>query len=245
MDHPLRIIGGHNAPPFTYSFQVALIINDAHFLCGGTLISSHAVLTAAHCFNDDPFLLFPYSIGVYRHLVYSTDLGEHECARTIPVSKVIRHPLFKAQTYQNDVAVLMLEDDVPCEVTALPVIRLDETGDWWAGARASILGWGVTSSTSNAFSNVLQVAEVTVHAQATCEERLALRHGASPVLRLAGRACILASRRTRRGSSSRQGSFLRRRVRRRRRRHRRQCNPCRDIRHRHRCRRFRHCLRQG
>ncbi|KAF4517253.1 hypothetical protein B566_EDAN011637 [Ephemera danica] len=45
-----RIIGGSPATKHQFPYQVAIITNDQAF-CGGSLISSTAVLTAAHCTN--------------------------------------------------------------------------------------------------------------------------------------------------------------------------------------------------
>jgi secreted trypsin-like serine protease len=43
-----RITGGSPAARGQFPWQVALIIDNAYF-CGGSLISSRWVLTAAHC----------------------------------------------------------------------------------------------------------------------------------------------------------------------------------------------------
>jgi len=43
-----RITGGSTAARGQFPWQVALIIDNAYF-CGGSLISSLWVLTAAHC----------------------------------------------------------------------------------------------------------------------------------------------------------------------------------------------------
>ena len=43
-----RIVGGFEAEPNQWPWQVALFIDDAYF-CGGSLISENYVVTAAHC----------------------------------------------------------------------------------------------------------------------------------------------------------------------------------------------------
>ena len=45
---PIKIIGGENADPHQFPFQVALTYYD-YFFCGGSLITRKHVLTAAHC----------------------------------------------------------------------------------------------------------------------------------------------------------------------------------------------------
>jgi len=45
-----RIVGGVEATPHSWPHQAALFIDDMYF-CGGSLISSEWVLTAAHCMD--------------------------------------------------------------------------------------------------------------------------------------------------------------------------------------------------
>lgn len=47
-DERERIVGGSNASPGDAVYQIALFRKDS-FTCGGSLISSRTVLTAAHC----------------------------------------------------------------------------------------------------------------------------------------------------------------------------------------------------
>ena len=43
-----RIVGGTEAMPYDWPWQISLLIDGAHN-CGGTIISSNFILTAAHC----------------------------------------------------------------------------------------------------------------------------------------------------------------------------------------------------
>lgn len=44
-----RVVGGDDAEPYEWCWQVALINSLNQYLCGGALIGTQWVLTAAHC----------------------------------------------------------------------------------------------------------------------------------------------------------------------------------------------------
>lgn len=44
-----RVVGGEDADPVEWCWQVALINSLNQYLCGGALIGTQWVLTAAHC----------------------------------------------------------------------------------------------------------------------------------------------------------------------------------------------------
>ncbi|XP_068246761.1 uncharacterized protein [Palaemon carinicauda] len=48
-----RIVGGTEAVPHAYPWQVGFIFQYQTPFCGGSIISNHHILTAAHCFYED------------------------------------------------------------------------------------------------------------------------------------------------------------------------------------------------
>ena len=68
-----RIYGGRETCKGCIPWQVALILytqTDGTVFCGGSILSPHYVMTAAHCFYASGKLsaLIDYSVRVYFHL---------------------------------------------------------------------------------------------------------------------------------------------------------------------------------
>ena len=142
-----RIVGGTAVPDQRYPFQAALLIQSAgttdrqRQFCGGSLISSTQVLTAAHC--SDFFGLEPGQVRlsdlrvVVGRTVLSSSQGQRRSARAIAV-----HPQWDAITFSYDVAVITLAQPV---VGIRPILvnpgvsALDRPG-----RSAIATGWGNT-----------------------------------------------------------------------------------------------------
>ena len=160
------IIGGGAASPGEYPFMAAILNEDIsgsdwdRQYCGGALISSTWVLTAAHCAEGaSPGQL---AVAVGRTVLTSTQ-GERRAVAEIRI-----HPQFGSPTgLSHDAALLRLASSV-----SLAPVRLATAADDGleaAGTPLTVIGWGNTR-TSGQPNYPDQLMEVVVPAvsDATC-----------------------------------------------------------------------------
>jgi secreted trypsin-like serine protease len=157
-----RVFGGHEVPDGRYPFQVALLKTDSlsddpesqygSQFCGGTLIASTWVLTAAHCMRSEGDPLTPDAFVV---LAGSTDL---EAGRRIAPRSIFISEAYDENSMDHDVALVELS----APVDVVPV-TLGAPG---AATRATVVGWGMTEDEK--YPRHLLETELDVVANAQC-----------------------------------------------------------------------------
>merc|ERR1711971_1423950 len=155
-----RIVGGQETEQHEYPWQVGLVSRNGRSpWCGGTLISSTHVLTAAHCTQSDAS-----SIAVI--------LGEHNIADSdfnrVNVAEIINHPEYNSGTTDNDYAILRLASPVTFTNEVSPACLPADLSNTFAGVLATVTGWGTLSS-GGSQPTVLQEVDVTVTTNTACK----------------------------------------------------------------------------
>uniref|UniRef100_A0A2K6G8M9 Transmembrane serine protease 9 n=1 Tax=Propithecus coquereli TaxID=379532 RepID=A0A2K6G8M9_PROCO len=157
-----RIVGGMEASPGEFPWQVSLRENKEHF-CGATIISARWLVSAAHCFNEfqDPTEWVAYVGTTYLS-------GSEASAVRARVARIVKHPLYNPDTADFDVAVLELSDPLPFGRDIQPVCLPAATHIFPPGKKCLISGWGYLKEDFLVKPEVLQKATVELLDQALC-----------------------------------------------------------------------------
>ncbi|XP_047347015.1 chymotrypsin-1-like [Vespa velutina] len=164
---PERIVGGSRAAIGEFPYQVSLRVNGNH-ICGGSIISSRHVVTAAHCVNNWVNIPNPY-YTIVTGTIYLGNSGQ-----THNIASVTVHPRYigTSQTsWINDVAVLALEEPINFNIYQKPIPLLEtEIPD---NSLLHLSGWGKIYA-NGPISNVLLKANMYSTNNNVCQKQHSL-----------------------------------------------------------------------
>ena len=155
-----------------YPWQVGMVWHgfSKSVFCGGSLISSRWIITAAHCTIIKGEALDPSRMDAL--------LGEHDtkskdetAAIIMGISLIRSHPNYNQGTkWNNDVALLKMKSNI--DFAAFPHIRPiclpeDDSNDFREYI-ATVSGWGVLKKGELATTNKLRKVELKVQTNSAC-----------------------------------------------------------------------------
>ncbi|KAH9638174.1 hypothetical protein HF086_008778 [Spodoptera exigua] len=152
--NPSRIVGGSTARLGQFPYQAGLVIELAGRtgVCGGSLLNSRRVLTAAHCWNDGQNQARRFTVVLGSVHLYSG-------GTRLSTSSVAMHGSWNPSLVRNDIAMITLPSAVSTSgnigFIALP--SGNELNNQFVGATATASGFGLTrdgGSVSGALSHV-------------------------------------------------------------------------------------------
>jgi len=160
---------GNIVPIHPYPFIVNIQYWENYkpkYQCGGSIITSRHILTAAHCVVPAERPQQPYPLNTLK--VSTLDLNPHnrvnEVGQTLALKHIFIHDqyrVFPNQQNENDVAILLVANKIDAPRINLPFRDMKE----YIGKLAKIIGWGAT--TFSAKSNYLKEANQYVISSAS------------------------------------------------------------------------------
>lgn len=143
-----KIVGGSGVSISTAPWQVAIISRQASSnrggqFCGGSLISTEWIVTAAHCLDYGSYQVQPSDIGIQ---IGNTTLSTSRLS-VLGVSTIQVHPNYVSSSNNHDVALIRLSSPVSfsSNVAPLTLFRSSVTHN----TPALVTGWGQMGITDN------------------------------------------------------------------------------------------------
>lgn len=157
-----RIVGGAPAAEGQFPYQVFLriTVSGGTALCGGSILSTTVVITAAHCVDTSAPGDVEVNAGTIRRDVPGVIRS---------VSEILVHPQWTPATSNNDLALLRLSTPLTFSsaIAAVPLIASNQLDLIEAGDIATVSGFGRTAEGGQT-STELRFVEVPIVSQTVC-----------------------------------------------------------------------------
>lgn len=147
-----RIVGGWEVERNYHPYQAGLLLfmGNSIFLCGGSVLQTRIILTAAHCMED----IDRTQVILGAH--YLQDSTETTQQRFMVEKNMNRcHANYNPRLLINDLCILILSEDIIFTAYVQP-IALPSSNELrmrsFVGERATLSGWGRTTDQSWAIS---------------------------------------------------------------------------------------------
>ncbi|XP_069841075.1 serine protease 33-like [Dendropsophus ebraccatus] len=158
-----RVVGGKNSALGKWPWQISIIYDNVH-LCGGSLISSSWVVTAAHCMSN----------GEYNVALGALNLtGASTTKVIVPVKSVIIHPIYNGDGTSGDLALLELESPVAFNSNIQPICLPSPNQAFPDGMMCWLTGWGdIAEGVKLSAPYILQEVALPLINSSTCDKML-------------------------------------------------------------------------
>lgn len=139
-----KVVSGLESVAHNWRWMAHMRING-RFACGGSILNSRWLLTAAHCLRGQTAAGVTFLVGLHDQNQPESHVVTHASAL------LINHPSYGPLTYKNDVGLVKTVITITYTVNVGPVCLLTNiNNDFYAtinsGKEVVATGWGTTSS---------------------------------------------------------------------------------------------------
>nr|XP_046272464.1 tryptase-2-like [Scatophagus argus] len=166
------IVGGQSASKGSWPWMVHLNITSNginKWRCGGTILNSEWVLTAAHCFDKQ------LRVDLSRSMVW---VGSHNLRKASACYRgiiyVIPHPEYRAlgSGYVNDIALIKLKKKITFSKDVAPVSLSSVKDTFTSSSECWITGWGdIKTGVPLPDPETLQQLKISIIPQSQCKAK--------------------------------------------------------------------------
>ncbi|XP_070501603.1 serine protease gd-like [Chironomus tepperi] len=162
-----NIIGGKNVTRGDFPWVAVLSTPSDEYICGGTLVSSRKVLTAAHCIHDKE--------GKNSKLAGEiiVQLGTYDLGKKVEVGRAFHavqsinvHPDWNTLTesFDADIAVLVLEREAAFSELIQPICLVQDT----SAIAGVVVGYGKSEDETKIHEKIPKMIETPIHSNKDC-----------------------------------------------------------------------------
>uniref|UniRef100_A0A8C3QHW7 Peptidase S1 domain-containing protein n=1 Tax=Cyanoderma ruficeps TaxID=181631 RepID=A0A8C3QHW7_9PASS len=157
-----RIIGGREVKPHSRPYMAYLIIQNGSKpnFCGGFLIRSDAVLSAAHCVDKKGI-----TVILGAHNIRDQEVSQQK----FRVRQWVIHPEYSRDGFKNDILLLKLESKARINKNVQLISIPGNNEHVRVGADCEVAGWGLTSLRGDT-TNVMREVELKVQKEEICQK---------------------------------------------------------------------------
>ncbi|XP_065335987.1 transmembrane protease serine 9-like [Cloeon dipterum] len=160
-----RLYGGYDSRPDAHPWHAQVENIHTISICGGTLISTKAVLTAAHCIFGLNASDFDVTIGVYdRKSSYSPKIQINT------PSRLISHPNYTSGQFHYDIGLMIFDEEqfnITEHVRPICLWNEDASLERVSENQAVVIGFGITDS-NKTLPETLQEAKLQIRSHKVC-----------------------------------------------------------------------------
>lgn len=129
-----RIIGGNEAEPDQFPYQISVRDADYGHFCGGSILSNRWIMTAQHCVG---FYTYAEEVFIVAGTHRSVSGGDE-----YPIDLIVNHPEYSSDLLTNDISLMRTSFPIVFDdrVASIPFSN-EHIG---AGVPTRTSGWGTT-----------------------------------------------------------------------------------------------------